>query len=180
MNKMMIVSLFAATLVVFVVFGLYNARQLKYIQITKSITINNSIEEVFDMVLYLDNFPKWSPFLAQDPNQKYKVTGIDGTIGAKYHWEGNKGKDIGLQEIVSITENKSIKMICDIQKPFVAKPIFDYSFKKTNEGILVTQNFQLESGLMDAFFMWLFSVKSKMEKTNEQGLHLLKKSLENV
>ncbi|WP_158974168.1 SRPBCC family protein [Cellulophaga sp. L1A9] len=176
----MTIVLISIALTIFVIYGFYNAQQLKSIEITKSITIQKSKEEVFDMVQYLNNFPKWSPFLAQDPNQKYKITGIDGTIGAKYHWEGNKGKDLGLQEIVSIAENKSIKMICDIQKPFVAKPIFDYSFKTTNEGTLVTQNFQLESGLMDAFFMWLFGVKSKMEKTNEQGLQLLKKSLENV
>ncbi|WP_240927722.1 SRPBCC family protein [Cellulophaga sp. Z1A5H] len=180
MNKKMTIVLISIALTVFAVFGFYNAQQLKSIQITKSITIRKSKEEVFHMVQYLNNFPKWSPFLAQDPTQKYKVTGIDGTIGAKYHWEGNKGKDIGLQEIVSITENKSIKMVCDIQKPFVAKPTFYYSFKTTKEGILVTQSFQLESGLTDAFFMWLFSVKNKMEKTNEQGLQLLKKSLENI
>lgn len=176
----MIVSLIAIALVVFVVFGLYNAQQLKSIQITKSITINNSIEEVFDKVKYLNNFPKWSPFLAQDPSQKYNVTGTDGMVGAKYHWEGNNGKDIGFQEIVSIKENELIKMECDIQKPFVAKPTFNYSFKTTNKGIIVTQDFELESGMTDAFFMWLFGIKNKMEKTNEQGLHLLKKSLEEV
>ncbi len=29
-----------------------------------------SKEDIFDMVKYLANFPKWSPFLAQDPSQK--------------------------------------------------------------------------------------------------------------
>jgi hypothetical protein len=37
------------------------------------------------MVKYLSNFPKWSPFLVQDPAQKYEVKGTDGTVGAQYH-----------------------------------------------------------------------------------------------
>ena len=31
---------------------------------------------------------------------------------------------------------------------------------------------------MNAFFMWLFNVRSAMEKTNEQGLNLLKNKVE--
>jgi hypothetical protein len=69
-------------------------------------------------------------------------------------------------------------MKCDIQKPFVAKPTFDYYFTETANGIEVKQDFKLESGLVDAFFMWLFGAKSEMEKTNQQGLDLLKKAVE--
>ncbi|TAH09219.1 MAG: hypothetical protein EAZ13_00250 [Sphingobacteriia bacterium] len=130
------------------------------------------------MVKYLKNFPKWSPFLVQDPNQKYEVKGIDGTIGAQYHWSGNKGKDLGFQEIVKIEEQKFVGMKCDIQKPFVAKPIFDYSFSETANGIEVKQDFKVESGLVEAFFMWLFGAKAGMEKMNQQGLDLLKKVVE--
>jgi hypothetical protein len=69
-------------------------------------------------------------------------------------------------------------MRCDIKKPFVAKPTFDYYFTKTPGGIEVKQDFRLESGLVDAFFMWLFGAKAEMEKTNQQGLDLLKKAVE--
>jgi hypothetical protein len=37
----------------------------------------------------------------------------------------------------------------------------------------------LESALVDAFFLWLFGAKAEMEKTNQQGLDLLKKAVEN-
>jgi hypothetical protein len=69
-------------------------------------------------------------------------------------------------------------MRCDIQKPFVAKPSFDYTFKETANGIEVTQDFKVESGLMDAFFMLLFGAKKGMEDTNQKGLDLLKKAVE--
>jgi len=159
--------------------GLYKASKLQTIQIKKSVTIDGSMEEVFDMVKYLKNFPKWSPFLAQDPGQKYEIKGADGTIGAQYHWNGNEGKDLGYQEIVKIEPNSFIGMKCDIQKPFVAQPTFDYSFEQTSSGIKVTQDFKVESTMGSAFFMWLFNAKKGMEDTNQQGMELLKRAVEN-
>ncbi len=178
MNKKMILTALAIVLVAFLALGFYNASKLTNIQIVKSVTINASKEETFDMVRYLKNFPKWSPFLAQDPAQKYEVKGTDGAIGAQYHWNGNNGKDIGYQEIVKIDTFNFVGMQCDIQKPFVAKPTFDYTFKETKNGIEVTQDFKVQSGIVDAFFMWLFGAKKEMEKTNQQGLDLLKKATE--
>ncbi len=178
MNKKMIPAIIGVVVLAFIGFGLYKASDLKSINILSTVTINGSQEEVFNMVKYYNNFPKWSPFLAQDPTQKYEVKGVDGTIGAQFHWEGNKGKDLGFQEIIKIDELKSITMKCDIQKPFVAKPIFEYSFKETGDAIQVTQDFKLESGLVDAFFMWLFGAKADIAKTNQQGLELLKKAVE--
>lgn len=174
----MILAIIGTALVAFIGFGMYKANGLKSLQIVKSVNIKGSKEKVFEMVKYLENFPKWSPFLAQDPSQKYEVRGTDGKVGAQYHWNGNNGKDIGYQEIVKIDEYKFVGMKCDIQKPFVAKPTFDYYFTETANGIEVKQDFKLESGLIDAFFMWLFGAKNQMEKTNQQGLDLLKKAVE--
>ncbi len=174
----MILTVIGIALVAFIGFGLYQASGLQSIQIVKSVTVKGSKTEVYDMVRYLKNFPKWSPFLAEDPTQKYEVKGTDGTVGAQYHWDGNGGKDLGYQEIVKIDSLNFIGMQCDIQKPFVAKPTFDYTFTETPNGITVTQDFKVESSLIDAFFMWLFGAKAGMEKTNQKGLDLLKKAVE--
>ena len=174
----MIIAIIIAVLVAFISFGLYKASSLKNIQIVKSVTINGSKEEVFNMVRYLKNFPKWSPFLAEDLTQKYEVKGEDGMVGAQYHWDGNSGKDLGFQEIVKIDTFSFVGMQCDIQKPFVAKPTFDYYFTETANGIEVKQDFKVESDLVPAFFMWLFGAKAEMEKTNQKGLDLLKKAIE--
>ncbi len=162
----------------FIGFGLYKASGLKSIKIITSVTIKGSKQEVFDMVKYLNNFPKWSPFLVQDPTQKYEVKGTDGTVGAQYHWDGNKGKDLGYQEITKIDELNFIGKKCEIQKPFVAQPTFEYTFTESSNGITVQEEFNLESGLVDAFFLWAFGAKSEMVKTNQQGLDLLKNAVE--
>lgn len=165
-------------LVAFIAFGLTQASGLKNIQIVKSVTVKGDKKEVFDMVRYLNNFPKWSPFLVQDPTQKVEVKGTDGTVGAQYHWVGNGGQDVGYQEIMKLDTFNFVGMRCDIQKPFVAKPTFDYSFKQTPNGIEVTQDFKVQSDLVSAFFMWLGGAKAGMEATNQQGLDLLKKAVE--
>jgi hypothetical protein len=175
--KKMILSIIGIALVAFIGFGLYKASGLKSIQIVTATTIKGSKQEVFDMVKYLNNFPKWSPFLVQDPSQKYEIKGTDGTVGAQYHWDGNKGKDLGYQEIIKIDELNYIGKKCDIQKPFVAKPTFDYYFTETAKGIVVKEEFKLESGLVDAFFLWVFGAKAEMVKTNQQGLDLLNKAV---
>lgn len=174
----MILIYIAIALIAFLAYGFYQASKLTEIQIVKEVTIKADKKEVFDMVKYLKNFPKWSPFLAQDPTQKYEVKGNDGQVGAQYHWDGNGGKDLGYQEIVRIEDMSFIGMKCDIQKPFVAKPTFDYSFSQSADGIKVVQDFKLKSGIGDAFFMWLFRAKKGMEATNEQGMQLLKTALE--
>jgi hypothetical protein len=179
MKIKMVVTIVVVAIIAFVGFGLFKASGLKSIQIVKTVTVKGSKQEVFDMVKYLKNFPKWSPFLAEDPSQKYEVKGTDGTVGAQYHWNGNKGKDLGFQEIAKIDELKFVGMKCDIQKPFVAQPTFDYYFTETANGIEVKQDFKVQSGLVDAFFMWLFGAKAGMEKTNQKGLDLLKKAVEN-
>lgn len=178
MTKKMIIAIITLALLTFIAAGLYNANSLKSITTKETVTIKGSMEEVFDMVKYLNNFPKWSPFLAEDPNQQYEVKGQDGVIGAQYHWNGNKGKDLGYQEIVAIDPHRYIEMKCDIQKPFQAQPTFDYHFESTPNGVRVTQEFELQSGLIDAFFMWLFGAKKGIEKTNQQGMSLLKKAIE--
>jgi Polyketide cyclase / dehydrase and lipid transport len=175
--KKIVIGIIAA-LIAFIAFGLTQASGLKNIHILKSVTVKGSKQEVFDMVRYLNNFPKWSPFLVQDPTQKVEVKGTDGSVGAQYHWVGNGGDDVGYQEIMKVDTFSFVGMRCDIQKPFVAKPTFDYSFKETANGIEVTQDFKVESALTDAFFMWLFSAKKGMEDTNQQGLDLLKKAVE--
>jgi Polyketide cyclase / dehydrase and lipid transport len=179
MKIKMILSILAFAIIAFLAIGCINASKLTHINIVKSVTVQGSLQEVFDMVKYLKNFPRWSPFLAEDPGQKYEVKGTDGAVGAQYHWNGNGGKDLGYQEIKKIEEGRFIGMQCDISKPFVAKPTFDYSFEETPNGIVVTQDFKVDSPFMDAFFMGIFGAKAGMEKMNQQGLDLLKKAVEN-
>ncbi len=172
--KKMILSIIGAVVILFLGIGFYNASKLQEIHIQKTVTIKADIQNTFDHVVYFKNFTKWSPFYEADPNQKTTIKGTDGEIGAQFHWNGNQGKDLGYQEIKEIQPLKYIKMECDIQKPFTAKPSFEYTFQKIGNTTKVTQDFNLKSSIIDSFFMWLFSAKKNMEKMNARGMELLK------
>lgn len=170
----MTLLLITTLLIVFWGIGFYNAKKLQHITIKKTVKIKATTQTTFDCVLYLKNFKNWSPFYEADPSQKTKITGNDGHVGAQFHWNGNNGKDIGYQEIKKIEPLQCIVMECDIQKPFKANPTFTYTFTNSNNQTIVTQEFTLTSGLVNAFFMWLFGVKKDMEKMNARGMELLK------
>ncbi len=175
----MIQPIIIAIVLLFLSIGLFQANKLKHIHIQKTVQINAPIENVFENVVYLENFKKWSPFLEADPTQKIEIKGTDGQIGAQYHWEGNGGKDLGYQEIKEIRSLQYVGLQCDIQKPFKANPTFEYTFSKSGNSVKVTQDFNLESSLGDAFFMWLFGARKDMAKMNARGLELLKTATEN-
>ena len=176
--KKMIWTIVIGVVIVLLAVGCYNASKLQHIHIEKQVSIHADIATVFENVVYLKNFPKWSPFLEADPAQKTEVKGTDGQVGAQYHWEGNKGKDLGYQEIKEIRPLQYIKLECQIQKPFEAKPTFEYSFQQKGNTITVIQSFNLKSGFMDAFFMGIFGAKRDMDQMNERGMELLKKASE--
>lgn len=172
--RKMILSTIAVALILFLGIGFYNANKLQHIHIQKTVNINTDIQTTFDNILYLKNFTKWSPFYEADPAQKTEVRGNDGQIGAQFHWDGNNGKDLGYQEVKEIRPLEYIKMQCDIQKPFKANPTFEYSFSYSGNTTRVIQDFNLKSGLVDCFFMWLFGAKKDMGKMNARGMELLK------
>lgn len=173
MKKMILITIIAL-LLLFLGVGFYNASKLQHVYIQKTVSIQADELTVFDHVLYLKNFTKWSPFYEADPTQKTEVKGEDGQVGAQFHWDGNNGKDLGFQEIKEVRPSSYIRMECDIQKPFKANPTFEYSFAKTASGVQVTQDFKLDSSIGDSFFMWLFGAKKDMEKMNARGLELLR------
>lgn len=171
--KKMILIIVAGAVALFLGVGSYKASKLQQIHIQKTALIQADVQTTFNHVLYFENFTKWSPFYEADPTQKTTIKGTDGQVGAQFHWEGNKGKDLGYQELKQVKSLEYIKMRCDIQKPFQANPTFEYSFLNTGGAVQVTQDFKLESGFVDAFFMWLFGAKGNMEQMNARGMELL-------
>jgi hypothetical protein len=160
------------------VFALAKARAHRRLVLRAEIAVRCSPRAAYDLVRSYADFYRWSPFVAQDPALTYEVKGEDGAVGAEFHWLGRQGKDKGKQTLTALEAPSRIEMRCDIEKPFVAHPTFVYTFAPAPEGVRVAQVFTLESGLVDAFFLWVFRVRGQMVATNELGLSRLKDVLE--
>lgn len=92
----------------------------KKYDIHREVIINAPVQKVFDYLKQLknqDNFNKW---VMTDPGMKREFTGIDGTTGFIYGWNGNKHAGEGEQEIKAIVEGKSIATEIRFVRPFAA------------------------------------------------------------
>lgn len=83
----------------------------------RTIVINKPKHEVFDYIKYIKNQDKYSKWSMMDPNLKKEFTGVDGTEGFIYAWEGTKA-GIGEQEIKSIAEGERLTTELRFEKPF--------------------------------------------------------------
>jgi len=140
--------------------------------------VNASRQQVFDQIRFMKNFPNWSPFLIQDPQQKFSISGIDGQVGATFSWEGVGEKSKGSQTVVYLSGNDNLTIQCNITEPFQSSPVFAYTLKDKNGGVEIIQNFEAPMPFPSNVFGLLFGVKNRMALTNQQGLELLKKVAE--
>ncbi|WP_340064935.1 SRPBCC family protein [Ascidiimonas aurantiaca] len=154
------------------------AKDEKNISISSTQFVNAPVDVVYDEIRYLENYPNWSPFKVQDPEQKHKVTGQDGQVGATFHWEGVAEESKGSQTITELKKNKLVKVNCDITVPFQANPQFVYRLDAKNGGTEVTLDFDIEMKFPSNIIAYLLGLRDEMRATNQQGLDLLKELAE--
>lgn len=151
----------------------------KIYEVSRSVTINKSAQEVFTYLKYLKNQNEWSVWAKKDPNMKKEFVGTDGQVGFISKWEGGKGVGGGEQEIVGITEGKRIDTHLRFLKPFkstsdafmMVKPIAP---AKTE----VIWGFKGKNTFPMSIFTMITSMDKMIGKDFEEGLSSLKTKLE--
>ena len=151
----------------------------KTYNVSRNITINKPVSEVFDYLRHIKNQDDWSPWKKKDPNMKQEFTGTDGEVGFIFRWEGNKDVGTGEQELVSITENTSINSQLRFYKPWksqsdaylTTRAIDDYSTE-------VIWGFSGVNKPPSNIFFLFFNMDKTVGKDFEEGLSDLKKLLE--
>jgi hypothetical protein len=139
----------------------------KRISVTNKQFIKASKEQVYDQLRYMKNFPNWSPFRVQDPEQKFSVTGKDGEVGATFSWEGVKEKSKGSQRVAKLKVNEEVLIECAITVPFQSNPTFAYTLTEKDGGVDVVQQFDTEMPVPSNIFGLLLSLKEKISATNK-------------
>lgn len=147
----------------------------KRISVRNTAFIKATKQHVYDQLRYMRNFPTWSPFRVQDPEQKFSVTGKDGDVGATFSWEGVKEKSKGSQRVAKLKANEEVLIECAITVPFKSNPTFAYTLIEKGGGVEVVQQFDTEMPVPSNIFGLLLGLKEKISATNQQGLGLLKK-----
>ena len=151
----------------------------KTYNVSRSITINKPIAEVFDYLKYIKNQDHWSPWKKKDPHMKQEFTGTDGEIGFVSKWEGNKEVGTGEQEIISITENKSINSQLRFFKPWKSQSDAYLTVREVDaNSTTVVWGFSGVNKPPSNIFFLFFNMDKTVGKDFEEGLDDLKRILE--
>ena len=151
----------------------------KTYNVSRSITINKPISEVFDYLKYIKNQDHWSPWKKKDPHMKQEFTGTDGEIGFVSKWEGNKEVGTGEQEIISITENKSINSQLRFFKPWKSQSDAYLTVREVDaNSTAVIWGFSGVNKPPSNIFFLFFNMDKTVGKDFEEGLDDLKRILE--
>ena len=151
----------------------------KTYNVSRSITINKPVSEVFNYLKHIKNQDAWSPWKKKDPNMKQEHIGTDGEVGFVAKWEGNKDVGTGEQEIVSITENKSINSQLRFYKPWKSQSDAYLTTRDLgNNSTEVVWGFSGVNKPPSNIFFLFFNMDKTVGKDFEEGLNDLKQILE--
>ena len=150
-------------------------------KVERSVTINAPAAVIYQQLIKLENFNKYSVWSQQDSSAKYTMTGTDGTIGATSSWTGDP--DIsgdGKIEIASLEENKKVTHHLSFTKPRKGKAESAFMLNESNGITTVTWNFELATPRPWNIFNLFYSLDKKMGKDFEAGLAALKTIIEKM
>lgn len=145
----------------------------------RSITINAPVTEVYNYLLRLENFNKWSVWSRTDSTIKNTITGTDGTPGAVNTWVGDPElSGEGKMQIITLTLNKKIKYHLNFEKPRSMEADSDFSLEEIDGQTRVTWDFELATPRPWNIFNLFSSMDKEMGKDFEEGLQNLKAAIE--
>ena len=115
------------------------------VEVSRSVTIAASPEEVFPYVNSLKKFNEWSPWADYDPDTKYVFSGPESGKGMRVEWtseEDNVGA--GSQEIIESVENELVRTSLDFGMQGTA--VAQFTLKQTDDGTEITWGFVSDMG----------------------------------
>ncbi|MDW3652843.1 MAG: SRPBCC family protein [Bacteroidia bacterium] len=131
---------------------------------------------VFQEVLTFKARDAWNPWTDMDPNIKQEIIGEDGTVGAKYRWEGNSDVGSGEQEITAIEGMDKVDTKLIFTAPWESEADTYMKLEEVEGGTKVSWGFSSEAP-RPTNAMMLF-MKGAIEKDYNKGLKRLKKLIE--
>jgi effector-binding domain-containing protein len=152
---------------------------LAVLAVSAILSINAPASFVYQQLIKLDNFNKYSVWSQRDPSVKYTMTGTDGTVGATTSWAGDPEiSGDGKIEIVSLDKNKTIKHKLSFSQPKKGTAESIFTLKETNGTTTLTWNFDLATPRPWNIFNLFYSLDKEMGKDFQESLLALKSAIE--
>ena len=148
----------------------------------RSIVVNAPPAAVFQQLASFEEFNKWSPWVAMDPEAKQTIEGPTTGVGAKMSWDGPQtGK--GSQWTVEYEENRRIKNAMAFEG-MKGATFAEFVLEEVPEGTKVTWTYDNDvkgtgfgNASMTKFFN-AFMLEGMLGKQYDEGLAAMKKIVE--
>ncbi len=145
------------------------------INVSESIVINATPEEVFDCVADFGQWTKWSPWLCTEPDATVIVSDDSNSVGSKYTWQGELVGE-GSIEHVAMERAEYIREDLRFLKPWKSQASVRFEFKPVGEGTQVT--WVMDSSLPFFMFWMKGTMESVIGMDYDRGLRMLKEYIE--
>ena len=143
--------------------------------VTRSIEINASPEEVFDRVADFGTWTTWSPWLCAEPEAKVTVTENPNSVGSVYAWDGEV---VGAGEVEHKTLERGKKIRDEIRflRPMKSVSEVGFDLEPSHGG---TKLSWLMNGSLPFFLFWMKSgIQSFLSMDYDRGLKMFKEWVE--
>ncbi len=152
--------------------ALFISKDVRY---EKSITLNASVETVWQNVATFEAQDKWSPWGVYDPEMKKELTGIDGTVGAIQSWESDHEKvGKGTQTIVNIVPLQIIETDLKFYIPYESEAKGFIKLEAEGNGTKITWGFNSEMPYPFNLMKLFMNLDKMMDEDWNLGLSRLK------
>ncbi|MDZ4793610.1 MAG: SRPBCC family protein [Bacteroidota bacterium] len=154
--------------------------QPTYQKVERSIVINTPATVIYDQLIKLDNFNKFSVWSQQDSTAVYTLSGTDGTVGASTAWKGSPEiSGEGKIEITGLEPSRKVTHQFHFTQPKKGKAVSSFTLAETNKATTtVTWTFNMATPRPWNIFNLFYSLDKQMGKDFEDGLVAMKKMIE--
>jgi len=149
-------------------------------KIERSIVINSSAATIYEQLVRLENFNKFSVWSQQDSTAVYTLSGTDGTVGASTSWKGSPEiSGEGKIEIKALEPNRKVVHELQFTQPRKGTAGSVFTLNETNKATTnVTWTFNMATPRPWNIFNLFYSLDKQMGKDFEDGLANMKKAIE--
>jgi len=149
-------------------------------KVERSIVINKPASAIYNELIRLENFHKFSVWSQQDSSAVYTFSGTDGTVGASTSWKGNpliSGE--GKIEITALVPDQKIVHELSFTQPKKGTATSTFKLSQTEKSnTTVEWIFELATPRPWNIFNLMYSLDEKMGADFENGLQSLKTIIE--
>jgi uncharacterized protein YndB with AHSA1/START domain len=135
-------------------------------------------EKVYALLEDFGRAQEWSPYEKKDPAMKRALSGAPRGKGSVYAFDGNGEVGAGRLEIIDATPPSKVVVRLDMEKPFKASNIIEYSMAPAGDSTRVTWAMRGKANYLSKVMCLFMDMDKMVGKDFEAGLAALKSVVE--